>query len=193
MALTGKQQAFVTAYLDAGMKNAAAAYLKAYPTSAKWPASARANHADKLLRHADIMPIIAEARAKASEMLAITVDRYAVTKDRISQELARMAFADARRLFAWTSKGVTIIPSVDLSDDDAGAVVEVSHTVTAEGGTIRVRLGDKRAALMDLAKLHGHIVERKDVRLIRSIEDLQDEELTNLANSKDGQTDGTRH
>ena len=66
-------------------------------------------------------------------------------------------------------------------DDDAAAVVEVSETRTAEGGTIRVRVADKRAALMDLAKLQGYIIDKKDVRVVRSIEDLTDEELANLA------------
>lgn len=192
MALTPQQQAFVTAYLDGGMKNAAEAYRVAYPTSRKWKAVRVADEASALLSHPGIVPIVAQARAKAAAHLAQAIDRFAVSKERISRELARMAFADARRLFEWDADGVKIKPSDDLSDDEAAAVVEVSHTVTDKGGTIRVKLGDKRQALMDLAKLHGHIIDRKDVRVIKNVEDLSDEELAALAQSKPEEQE-TRH
>jgi len=181
MALTAKQQAFVTAYLDGGMSNAAAAYRVAYPTSLKWPAQTVSNKANELLNHGEIVGLIAAARAKAARAMAATEDRYAVTKERISRALAQMAFADARKLFTWTSGGVTLKASDELTDDEAAAVVSVSHTVTEAGGTIKVQLGDKRQALMDLAKLHGHIVDRKDIRLIKSIDDLREDELAALA------------
>jgi hypothetical protein len=72
-------------------------------------------------------------------------------------------------------------------------VVEVSQTKTADGGTIRVKLGDKRGALMDLARLYGYEATR-NVRLIRQIGDLTDEELASLANGDSaGEGDGTRH
>jgi hypothetical protein len=181
MALTAKQQAFVTAYLDGGMSNGSAAYRVAYPNSRKWSAQVVANKANELLNHGDIRVIIASARAKSAQAMAATEDRYAVTKERISRGLAQMAFADARKLFTWTSSGVALKSSDELTDDEAAAVVSVSHTVTEAGGTIKVQLGDKRQALMDLAKLHGHIIDRKDVRLIKSIDDLREDELAALA------------
>lgn len=192
MALTPQQQAFVTAYLDGGMANAAAAYRVAYPTSLKWQARRVADEASTLLSHPGIAPIIAAARAKAAEKIAQALDRFAVSKERIARELARMAFADSRKLFKWSATAVTIISSDALSDDDAAAVVEVSQTVTAEGGTIRVKMGDKRQALMDLAKLQGYIIDRKDVRLIRDFSDLSDEELAALVQQRP-QEEGTRH
>jgi hypothetical protein len=44
----------------------------------------------------------------------------------------------------------------------------------------------------DLAKLHGHIVEKRDVRLIKSVEDLSMEELEAII-AIPGVSDGTRH
>lgn len=166
MALTAQQRAFVTAYLDGGMTNAAEAYRVAYPTSRSWKAQRVAEEASVLLSNPKISPIIAEARAKAAASLVQAADRFAVSKERISAELARMAFADSRRLFSWSDRGVTVIASAELTDDDAAAVVEVSQTVTSEGGTIRVKLGDKRQALMDLAKLHGHIIDKAETNLL---------------------------
>lgn len=194
MALTSKQQAFVTAYLDGGMSNAAAAYRIAYPTSQKWDAQTVANKANEMLNHGDIKGIIAEARAKADARVARAVDRFAVTKERIVRELARMAFADARKFYEWDADGVRLKGSDDLGDDEAAAVQAVSHTVTKDGGTIRVQLVDKRAALMDLAKINGHIIDRKDVRIIRDVSDLSEAELEALAQSGDTDKRGeTRH
>jgi phage terminase small subunit len=195
VALTGMQKAFVTAYIDGGMTNAAAAYRIAYPGSLKWAPKTVANKAYELLNHGEISGILAELRAKATQKLEQSADRYAVSKERLSRELARLAFADARKFFDWGPDGVTVRPSQRLTDDEAAAVIEVSQTTTAEGGTIRVKLADKRAALMDLAKLHGHIVDRKDVRVIKSYTDLSDEELAALAemDPTKEQARGTRH
>jgi phage terminase small subunit len=46
-----------------------------------------------------------------------------------------------------------------------------------------------------LAKMHGHIVERRDVRIIRNVEDLSDEELAALeAQARQAaEAQGTRH
>jgi hypothetical protein len=192
MALTGKQQAFVKAYLDGGMSNAAEAYRVAYPTSRKWANQIVAIKASQLVSHDKISIILSAARAKAARAMVASVDRFVVSKERISRELARMAFADARKLYKWDADKVTLIASEHLSDDDAAAVVAVSHTVTDKGGTLKLTMGDKRQALMDLAKLHGHIVDRKDIRVIRTVDDLTDDELATLANEK-GNDDVTRH
>lgn len=195
MALTSKQQAFVTAYLDGGMSNAAAAYRVAYPASEKWLSQSVASKANEMLNHVDIKPIIEAAKEKARKALRRSEDRYAVSKERISRALAQMAFADARKLYTWTASGVTLKASDELTDDEAAAVIAVSHTVTKDGGTIRVQIADKRQALMDLAKLHGHIVEKRDVRVIRSVDDLTEAELETLAGAKvaEERRNGTRH
>lgn len=162
MALTRKQQAFVTAYLDGGMSNASAAYRIAYPTSVTWTSQAVASAASEMLKHHKVVGILAAARDKAKKAIESSEDRYAVSKGRISRALSQMAFADSRKFYQWTETGVKLKSSDDLTDDEAAAVQAVTHTVTKDGGTIRVQLADKRQALMDLAKLHGYIVEKFD-------------------------------
>lgn len=188
--LTPKQQAFINAYLADGMNNASAAYRMAYPTSRKWTAAAVAREAQRGLSHPLIRPLIDEARQKAHDQAIKVVDRFIVTKERISAALARLAFSDARRLYKWTKGNVELLPSDDLHDDDAAAVISVSSTPTANGNAIKITLGDKRQALMDLAKLHGHIVEKRDVRVIKSVQDLTDEELLAII-AVPGVSDGT--
>ena len=190
MALTPKQQAFIEEYLRNG-RNASAAYRFAYPN--KMTASQVGIQAFRMLEHPKIAPIIAEADAKAAKYLQRSVERYAISKERISDELARLAFVDARRLYRWDQNGVTILASDDLSDDDAAAVIEVSQTVTKEGGTIRVKVADKRQALVDLARLHGYVTEKRETRIIRSLEDLTNEELAAMVAEDEQRERDTRH
>lgn len=149
--LTPKQQQFVDAYLRNG-RNATAAYRAAYSTSALDKTVGL--EACKLLKHPGIAPVIAEWDAREAAKLSEAAQRNAVTKERISSELARIAFGDESL------------------------------------GSICIR--DRRNALMDLARLHGYIVERKDVRIVRSIEDLSNEELAAIVASGE-RKEGTRH
>lgn len=180
--LTGRQRRFVEAYLANGF-NAAGAYRVAYTTEG-WSAERIAEEAKRVLRNPRISPLIDEAKAKAAERTSAVIDQYAITRERVAAELARMAFADSRRYFKWGKDGVAVRDSDELSADEAAAVVEVSQTVTDKGGTIRVKIADKRQALMDLAKLNGWIVERHD-HSFGSLDDLTDEQLEALDKSAD--------
>jgi hypothetical protein len=53
--------------------------------------------------------------------------------------------------------------------------------------------GAAKAALELIAKLTGILVERKELRVIRSIEDLTDEELSAIVASDRSDGDDTRH
>lgn len=178
--MTGKQRAFIAAYIASGMNNAAGAYRTAYPASKSSP-QCQSQEAQRLLANPAIALRIEEARLAADAAQAKIAARYVVTKERISAALAAMAFADPREFYAWTDGEVALKPSADLTDTQAAAVQSVSSAVTKYGRTLKVELADRRGALMDLAKLHGHIVEKKDVRVIKSLEDLSEAELQALA------------
>lgn len=125
------------------------------------------------------------ARMKANESIAARVDEItskvservmgelAITKERVAAELAKIAFQDIRRAVKWgpshytkemidgamvVSSGVTLVDSDELDADTAGAVSEVANT--REG--VKIKMHDKRAALMDLAKLMGFVTDKMD-------------------------------
>jgi phage terminase small subunit len=179
--MTGKQRRFADEYIKAGMTNAADAYRIAYNVRPGTSTQAISTQAAKYLAHPSIAPVIADARRKLEEATAKAAQQYVVTKDRISHALACMAFADPRSFYDWQASGMELKPSQDLTDNQAAAVQSVSSSVTKYGRSLKVELADRRGALMDLAKLHGHIVERKDVRVIRNLEDLSEAELMALA------------
>lgn len=104
----------------------------------------------------DIQTRLAELRI---ELAAAT----GITPDRVLKELGRIAFADARRVMTWGPGGVKLIDSSTLTEDDAAIVAELSESVTKEGGSIRLKMWDKLAALDRIAKHLGMFNEKQPV------------------------------
>lgn len=107
-----------------------------------------ARQGSRLLRIPEVTAAIARAQNERSE-------RTRVTADRVVTELAKVAFGDPRRLLSWGPGGVELRESSDLTEAEAALVSEVSETRTAAGGTRRVKLHCKLAALTALGKHLG--------------------------------------
>jgi len=163
MSLTPKQQAFVEQYLVD--LNATAAYKRAgYATTG----NGASVEAYKLLRN----PKVAEAIAAAQERRAI---RTEITQDRVLNEIARVAFGDKRRLMKWGPGGVSLLDSETLTDDDAAQVSEVSETISATGGSMKLKTHDKVKALELLGRHLGMFNDKLEVT--KPYEELTDEDI----------------
>jgi len=138
--LTPKQLRFVEQYLID--LNATQAAIRAGYS----PKTARQTAAENLSK-----PDIAAAIASRSQRVNTSAELKA---EDVLRELRRIAFLDPRSVFEWGPSGVTVKSSKDLTPDQAACISEVSETTTAHGGTIRVKLCDKLAAL---AKLCDHL------------------------------------
>lgn len=99
----------------------------------------------ELLRKPQIAAAISEALAKGP----------GITRARIIDELARIAFAQPKDYYKWGPEGVTLKNSDELSDEQAAAVSGVYQIITSEGGTIRIKLHDKVGALEKLGRALG--------------------------------------
>jgi phage terminase small subunit len=150
--LTPKQEAFCQRYIETG--NASEAYRLSYNAARMKPETVNRKAFDVLAN--------GNIAARLDELRAHHMRRHEVTVDRIVSELAKIAFANAQDFFAWGPSGVTVKASDDLTEDQRAVVCEVSQTVTAEGGTIRVKLSDKQAALEKLGKHLGMFVDRSE-------------------------------
>ena len=116
--------------------------------------------ASQLLTNPNVSGRIDELRVKLA-------DEFGVTQKNVVRELAKMAFSDIRSVVKWgdgvavkdqdTGKlivvnDVVLIGSEHLDDMAAGGVAEVSQS---PNGGLRVKMHDKRAALVDLGKHLG--------------------------------------
>jgi phage terminase small subunit len=75
-----------------------------------------------------------------------------VTRQRIVDELAKIAFADPRAYVEWGTGTYVVKSSADLSDNDAAAISEVGIDAS---GALKIKLSDKQAALDKLMRVLG--------------------------------------
>lgn len=142
--LTPKQQAFVAEYLVD--LNASAAARRAGYSERRSDAMGHEN-----LRKPEIAAAIQEA-------LQARQQRTQVTVDRVVQELARIAFSDAGKLFAADG---TPLRLVDLDEDTRRAIagLEVARVGNAEvgvGEVLKIKIADKiKAAELLMRHLGG--------------------------------------
>lgn len=128
-----------------------------------------ATRASQLLTQPAVIAAIAKNREKVRE-------RIGVTRDAIVDELRKIAFADIRNAVKWGSAPnpeqtgeaiypVELVPSNVIDDDTAGAVSEVSLTNTG----VKIKMYDKKGALMDLAKIMGYVIDKAEVEQKMSV------------------------
>lgn len=116
-------------------------------------------------------------QAKIRELIDIRAQKAEISGEKVLKELARIGFSDIRRIIRWGSlvlpsedKGekteiesyVELLDSDQLADDDARAIAEVSKS---ERGVIKVKMYDKRAALVDLGRHIGLFAKREDAKI----------------------------
>lgn len=162
--MTPKRQRFIKEYpIDLSGKQAA--------IRAGFSEKTAEQQASRLLRDVKVQEAIAEEMRKRSE-------RTEITQDRVLQELAKIGFADMRKLLRWTgnlpkmdeaeaeetgevnisvANFVQLFDSDDLPDDVAASISEISQT---KDGALKVKLHDKQAALVAIGKHLGMFKER---------------------------------
>jgi phage terminase small subunit len=142
---TAKQQRFILAYCKTQ-----------HGTNAAIEAGINPNHASvqasRWLRNDRI-------KAEIDKRLAMKAERYYVAPDRIIREMALMAFSSLEDFIAFTEDNQAIVDFSGVTKDQMRGLTEiVSEELKARDGTVigtktKIKLSDKRAALMDLAKL----------------------------------------
>nr|VFJ63908.1 MAG: phage terminase small subunit [Candidatus Kentron sp. DK] len=126
---------------------------------------------NRLLRNVEIAALIGKLREKQFEHLG-------ATRERVIEELARVAFSDLRRLFDGNGK-IKPIHSIEPEAAAALAGVDVTTSKDSDERTTRIKLWPKVSALEQLGKhfdiyadhrqsgsgeIHIHLTER-DMRL----------------------------
>lgn len=156
--MTDKQKLFCDEYIKDF--NASRAYKVAYPNCKK-DDSARAN-ASRLLTNDSIIEYINQQK----EQLA---NKMEITQERVLQEMARIAFADIRKLYN-DYGGLKSIQ--DLDDDVASIITGIEVTEEFEGYgqdreqigyTKKIKMADKTKALDMLGKYFGMFKEKVEI------------------------------
>lgn len=102
------------------------------------------------------------AEDKVKDKIAIIADKYAVTQERIIEEITKIAFSDPTQIQSWGPDGITVKPSSELTDEQKATVAEVHEMRGMHGTTMKVKQYDKLRALVDLGKAIGMFKDEKD-------------------------------
>lgn len=137
MALNDKQSRFVEEYL-VDFNGTQAAIRAGYSSASAY------SQAHDLLKKPEIQEALAAGRQELS-------DRTGLTRERIVEELAKVALADIRDVALWAADGeVQLVASDVLSDEAAGAIREVHSTST----TITFGESGERTTVVRSVKQH---------------------------------------
>ncbi|RIQ64645.1 terminase small subunit, partial [Bordetella avium] len=160
MALTAKQRRFVDEYLiDLNATQAA--------IRAGYSKKTARQIGEENLSKPDIAKAVQEAQAARSK-------RTEITQDMVLRELAKIGFADIRKVVTWGSTtlqagvdgdgnpttevhhGLVLVASNEIDDATAAAIAEVSEG--REG--LKVKFHDKKGALVDIGRHLGMFKDR---------------------------------
>jgi phage terminase small subunit len=161
MALSDKQARFVSEYLID--LNATQAAIRAGYS----PATAY-SQGQRLLKHVEVEAAVSAAQAERSE-------RTKITADKVLSELAKIGFSDIRKAVQWqanvtgmvededgterlaVTNQVQLVSSSEIDDDTAASISEISQSAQ---GALKVKLHDKRAALVDIGRHLGMFTDK---------------------------------
>lgn len=105
----------------------------------------------RLLKHPQVKAYVEEKQKVMQEHLEIR-------RERVVEEMAKIAFGDIRDLLEWSDEGVSLLPSSRLSDDTAASIAEVKEMASG----VTVKQYDKLRALDLMAKMLGLYEEGKE-------------------------------
>ena len=149
--LTAKQQRFIEEYV-VDMNGTQAAIRAGYaPRSARVAAS-------RLLIKDNVTAALADKRAKISTKLEVTAER-------VIAELAALGFANMADYYHKNEDGTVTVDTDALLDRNRASAITQVDIQTAEDGaqTIKVKLADKKAALVELGKHLGLFTDRAEI------------------------------
>ena len=116
---------------------------------------------------------------------AKAIEKLAITKESILAELAKIAFANMADYMTVDDHGDPTLDFGRLTRDQAAALTEVTVESFRDGRTdsrqvrrVKFKLGDKRAALVDLGKHFGMFIERHEVGGVGEFARMTEEELS---------------
>ncbi|MFS8368431.1 terminase small subunit [Acetobacter oryzifermentans] len=170
--LTPKQRRFVEEYLSNG-ENVVAAYRAVYSKAANektaWTNGAR------MLKSTRVAQVIHEAHQRAKKRTDKIMERYAITKENVLREFARIGFSDVTDIVSVKDGQVVVKDTDDVSDDARRAISEISESINESGDrTIKVKSHSKIAALTALAKHLG--LDKSDPQDDDAIDDMANDQ-----------------
>ena len=101
----------------------------------------------------------ANVQKELARLQSLSEAKTLITKQRVLEEHARIAFSDPADVMSWSESGIDLIPSVDLPKEKRAIIKSLSQNVTGTGMSMKVEMHSKADALKEIAKLSGYYPE----------------------------------
>ena len=138
----------------------------------------RAKAATDYARRANLRNAISKARSVQRSAVDRVVEQYGITQDRLAERLAHFAFTDIDQIVEWlpvmneagerVGTQLSIKPLNEIPAQARAAINKLSQT---DKGRIAFEMPDRRACVMDIARLKGWIqdkpIETKQMVLLK--------------------------
>lgn len=110
-------------------------------------------HASKLLTRPDIKAYLKQLQDEFTRTAGISKLQWL-------KEQKLIGFSDITDCLSFGPDGVTVKDSGEIAKEALRAISEVSETVTAQGGTVKIKLHDKQRALDAIGRHFGWLKEK---------------------------------
>ena len=163
------------AYIDAGFAKAGAAQ-----------SASRLLKSQRAGIRARVAEILQEREQINAERTKLAIERSAITMERVAVELGRIGFANMMDYMRIGPSGDPTLDFSGLTREQAAALTEVTVDDYFDGRSenarevrkVKFKLADKRAALMDIAKLFGWFIERRENKIVDEFDNMSAEEIS---------------
>ena len=162
------------AYIDAGFAKAGAAQ-----SASRLLKSQRAGIGER------VAEILQERNRIRAESTKLAIERSGITRERVAVELGRVGFANMMDYMRIGPSGDPVLDWSNLTREQAAALTEVTVDDYVDGRgenardvrKVKFKLGDKRGALMDIAKLFGWIIDKRETKVVDEFDNMTDEQV----------------
>jgi phage terminase small subunit len=137
---------------------------------AGYSARTAAAQASRLLKDVKVQEAVERGEAK---VVAELENRYAISRERIACELAALGFSSMADYVSFTPAGEPFLDLSHSSSEQMSAIQELTIEDFKDGSAnkvrrVKIKIYDRRAALVDLAKLMGYMREQQEERPLES-------------------------
>jgi len=155
--LNAQQVQFCEIYLSDPKRNASRAYAEAYSINNKRRAI---ESASRLLAKSEIQAYVEN---RENEMAEKAKAKYEIEKDRVISEFASIAFTNLSDVIEWNNNEI-VLKDYDSLPSQVKAAIEIVD-VQNNGKTqkFKIKMHDKRAALLSLGKYLGMFKEKGEI------------------------------
>ena len=186
MRLTLRHEAFITEL--AGGKSLTDAYIAAgFGSGTRESARVAATRLAKRQEIQDGVKRIRDERAAIADgSIQFAIEHSGINRERVAVELGRIGFANMMDYMRVGPSGDPVLDFSGLTREQAAALTEVTVDDYVDGRgenarevrKVKFKLGDKRAALMDIAKLFGWIIEKRENKIVNEFDSMSAEEIS---------------